>query len=247
MIKNSIITTFLLLLVILSFGGCTAKLTDPEINFEPPVYVEQMPAREDKKDFGATGSIFGQGDNPLFSDRKAMRVNDIVTIVISETAKSSNTGAKQLSRSDKTALGGGIFTTGTANTGTDASSALVSTINGLNGVTNAGFNTTTDTTFKGQGSATKDASFTTTVSARIIKVLQNGNYFVSGKREILIDDQKQVIQISGVIRPYDIDQDNRIDSANVSDAKILYKTEGDMDRATKQGWGTKAIQAVWPF
>ena len=36
--------------------------------------------------------------------------------------------------------------------------------------------------------------------------MENGNYFISGKREILVDRQKQTIQISGVIRPYDIDQ-----------------------------------------
>jgi flagellar L-ring protein precursor FlgH len=77
--------------------------------------------------------------------------------------------------------------------------------------------------------------------------LENGNYFIAGKREILVDDQKQVIQLSGVIRPYDIDQYNAIDSSKVSDARILYKTEGDVDRATKQGWGTKIVQAVWPF
>ena len=85
------------------------------------------------------------------------------------------------------------------------------------------------------------------ISARVVKVLENGNYFIAGKREILVDDQKQIMQLSGVIRPYDIDQYNSIDSSKVSDARILYKTEGDVDRATKQGWGTKIVQAVWPF
>jgi flagellar L-ring protein precursor FlgH len=184
----------------------------------------------------------GQGENPLFSDHKAMHVNDIVTVVISETAKSSNTGAKQLATSDSTKLGGGLF----SNTGA-ANSGMQSKIAGLNGYTNVGFSSDTTNTFKGTGSATKDASFTTTVSARIVKVLRNGNYFISGKREILIDDQKQIVQISGVIRPYDIDQYNKINSAQMSEAKILYKTEGDVDRATEQGWGTKILQAVWPF
>jgi len=52
--------------------------------------------------------------------------------------------------------------------------------------------------------ATKNASFTTTVSARIVKVMVNGNYFIVGRREIMVDDQKQIMQLSGVIRPYDI-------------------------------------------
>ncbi|MDQ1337892.1 MAG: flagellar L-ring protein FlgH, partial [Campylobacterota bacterium] len=85
---------------ILFLSGCTAKLTDPEINFEPPTYVEEMPSREDNKDFTSVGSVFGQGDNPLFSDHKAMHVNDIVTVVISENTQSSNSGSKQMSESD---------------------------------------------------------------------------------------------------------------------------------------------------
>jgi len=240
MTKNFLlILTSLFALFLLS--GCTANLTEPEIDFEPPPYVEQTPALEEQKDFSSTGSIFGQGDNPLFSDHKAMHVSDIVTVVISETAKSSNTGARALSSTDSSKLGGGVFSS------TGANSAVTSAANGLKGFSSVGFNSDSTSTFSGQGSATKDASFTTKVSARIVKILQNGNYFISGKREILIDDQKQLIQISGVIRPYDIDQYNNIDSAKMSDAKILYKTEGDMDRATKQGWGTKMLQAIWPF
>jgi len=238
---NFFITVFVSIYSIFIFSGCTAKLTDPEINFKPPKYVEQMPAKEEKQNFNATGSLFGKGDNPLFSDHKAMHVNDIVTIIISETAKSSNTGARTLSKSDSTALGGGTFTT------TSNNSAVNGYANRLNGLTNVGFNATSNNNFKGQGSATKDASFKTTVSARIIKVLQNGNYFIEGSREILIDNEKQIIQISGVISPFDINQDNNINSSKISDAKILYKTEGDVNRATEQGWGTKIIQSIWPF
>ena len=226
---------------VIFLNGCTAKLVDPEINFEPPAYVEQMPARENQQDYVSTGSIFGQGDSPLFSDHKAMKVNDIVTVVISETSNSSTSAAKQLSSTNSAALGGGAFTS-LGNNGTVNAAA-----NNLNGVSNIGFSSDSTSNFKGNGSLSRDAAFSSTVSARIVKVLQNGNYFISGKREILIDDQKQILQISGVIRPYDIDQNNNINSAQISDAKILYKTQGDIDRASKQGWGTKIVQAVWPF
>jgi len=241
MIKQ-ILIFFLPFYAILFFSGCTANLTDPEIDFEPPVYVEQMPARENRNDFVSTGSIFGQGENPLFSDHKAMNVYDIVTVVISESAKSSNTGARTLSESDSMSSSAPQFTYGGS---TDNLSAAVKK---LTNATN--FSATfpeSKSSYKGSGSSTKDASFTTTISARIVKVLKNGNYFISGKREILVDDQKQIIQISGVIRPYDIDQNNKISSSQMSDAKILYKSEGDVDRATEQAWGSKIIQSVWPF
>ncbi len=238
---RTIITHFALFYVILFLSGCTAGLTEPEINFEPPAYVEEMPAKEERKNYVSAGSIFGQGSNPLFSDRKAMHVNDIVTVVVSETAKSSNSGAKKLAKDNVTSYGAGTFAYGGTNT------AMNSHVNRLNNIANIGFENKTNNSFNGQGSATRDATFSTKVTARIVKVLENGNYFISGKRDILVDDQKQIIQLSGVIRPYDIDQYNRIDSSQMSDAKILYKTEGDIERATKQGWGTKIIQAIWPF
>ena len=73
---------------ILFLSGCMGSIEnisvdmEPEINFKPPVYVEQMPALENQKDYVSTGSIFGQGDNPLFSDHKARHVNDIVRVVL---------------------------------------------------------------------------------------------------------------------------------------------------------------------
>jgi flagellar L-ring protein FlgH len=222
-------------------SGCTARFSEPKIDFEPPQYVEEMPSKVDEYDFSSTGSIFGQGDNPLFSDHKAMHVNDIVTVVISENARSSNSIDKSLSESDSNALGGGTFS---ANGGNPAISAYA---NQLNGLTNVGFEAKSSSAYSGAGASNKNASFTTTVSARIVKVLQNGNYYISGRREIMIDDEKQVIQISGVIRPYDIDQNNQISSSQMSEAKIYYNSEGDLDRTTEQGWGTKLVQSIWPF
>lgn len=239
--KKRSLLFFSLFYVILFLSGCTAKLMDPEINFEPPAYVEQMPSSQEQKDYVSQGSIFGQGDNPLFSDHKAMHVNDIVTVTISETTNSTSSGSKKLNEADSTNLGGGAFASAGNNPAMQGNAAAVS------GVTNLGFSSSTTNSYTGSGSATKNATFSTTVSARIVKVLQNGNYYISGKREMLIDDQKQIIQISGVIRPYDIDQYNTILSSQMSDAKILYKTEGDLDRATQQGWGTKIMQAIWPF
>ncbi len=232
---------------ILFLSGCMGSIEnmsvemDPEINFKPPVYVEQMPALENKKDYVSTGSIFGQGDNPLFSDHKARHVNDIVRVVINESAQSTSGAAKALSESGNTALGGGVFNSDSRNI---AVNSLVERANNLGKVD---YTSSSESTYTGQGSATKDASFNTIVSARIVKVMENGNYFISGRREILVDDQKQIIQIGGVIRPYDIDQFNKVDSSKMSDAKILYKTQGELQRATKEGWGTNIVKAIWPF
>lgn len=230
------------LLIIIAFSGCSQTVVDPEIEFKPPEYVEQLPSKETHENLDSQGSLFGKGDNPLFSDHKAMHVHDIVTVVISETASSSSSNSKQLAKTDTTSLGGGAFTAGAA-----AGGLANDIVNGINSVSNIGFSGNSTSSYDGSGKASLNSTFTTTVSARVIKILQNGNYFISGRREILIDGEKQIIQLSGVIRPFDIDQNNQVNSTQIADAKIMYKTEGDIKRSTEQGWGTKVIQAVWPF
>jgi flagellar L-ring protein precursor FlgH len=63
----------------------------------------------------------------------------------------------------------------------------------------------------------------------------------------LIDGEKNIIRVAGVIRPSDIDATNTIDSKYISDAKIEYKTEGEIERATNKNWFAKFLDAVSPF
>ena len=232
---------FILSFFAILFSGCAAHLTEPTMNFKPPKYVQQMPSKPETSSYIADGSIYGQGNHQLFSDHKAMRVNDLVTVIISTQTTSSNKNTKALTKSDAEKLGGGIFTAQGANP------AVSAYANKLNGLTNIGFGTNSSSKFSGSGSATQAASFTTTVSARVIKVMQNGNYYIMGKREIMVDGEKQIVEVSGVIRPFDIGSNNTINSNQISDAKILYTTEGDLNSVTNQGWGTKLIETIWPF
>ncbi len=227
--------------ILLIFSGCAAKSVDPTIAMKPPAYVEQLPSKEKEASFSNEGSLFGRGDNPLFSDRKAMNVNDLVTVVIDENIMQSSSSQKSLSKNTNDKLGGGIFA------GNGGNGAVSSAMNKLNGFTNISFGTDSQNSFSAKGDNTRNEKFTTTISARVIKILNNGNYFIAGSREMLINGEKQIIQISGVIRPYDIDQTNTISSKYIADAKILYKTEGSMDINSHKGWGTKLVESIWPF
>jgi flagellar L-ring protein FlgH len=232
---------FLSFTLFITLTGCAKHTVDPEINFEPPSYVEQLPAKE-IEDSNNLGSIFGRGENPLFADRKAFRLHDIVTIQITESATATSTGSKQLTESDVSTFGPGVFSyTGNKN---NLIGQVTKNANDLAGI---GFSQTSNGAYKGQGQSSRAENFTTNVSARIVKVLNNGNYFVSGKRELLINGEKQIMQISGVIRPYDIAQDNTILSSKIADAKILYRTEGDVEKATQKGWASKMLAVLWPF
>jgi len=228
-------------IIVILFSGCANKSLDPKIAMKPPAYVEQLPSQEKEGQIQNEGSLFGKGDNPLFSDRKAMNVNDLVTVVIDENILQSSTAKKSLSKNTNDKLGGGIFT------GSGNNAAVKGALNKVSGFTDIGFGTNSQNSFSSKGDNTRTEKFTTTISARVVKILNNGNYFIVGSREMLINGEKQIIQISGVIRPYDIDQTNTISSRYIADAKILYKTEGSLDINSKKGWGTRIVEAIWPF
>jgi flagellar L-ring protein precursor FlgH len=239
MIKN--IRFYFFGLVVLNFFiGCSTHPMDPTINMKPPKYVEQMPSKEESYPDNP-GSLFTNGDN-LFSDTKAMKVNDIVTVLITERVKQSSQGSKKLSEANSDA--GGLF---------DAGVSLGAGINGkykhLNktGISLNLPNMNSTRTFNGSGTQQRNELFQTTISARIIKVLKNGNYYIYGTREVYLDGQKQVIALSGVIRPQDIAADNTIDSKYIADAKIKYLTEGDIKRATERNWFAKFWEAIEPW
>lgn len=218
-------------LISLLFIGC--GLDDPQLDMKAPVYVEQIEPKADNN-IGAPGSLFGKGSNPLFSDNKAMNVNDIVTIIIKEDTNQSVKASKSTNKNTKSNLGGGLF-------------SGLEQFDKLNKYSNIGFKAGSNHEFSGGGQSSRNDKFQTTISARVIKVLANGNYFIEGKKQLLINGEKQIIQISGVIRPYDITGQNTIESKYISDAKILYSTQGEIDKATKKPWGTKAVETIWPF
>lgn len=231
------IKLFLAAILLLALNACQAGL-DPKISMAPPAYVEQLAPKEENNTQHPPGSLFGSGDNPLFSDRKAMHVNDIVTVMISENTSQSSNGSKKTSKTNNATLGGGALSAG---------SGLSFATDQINRYSSLGFKTNSDSSYQGQGSQSRTEKFQTAISARVIKIMSNGNYFIEGSREILIDGEKQIIQLSGVIRPYDISGSNTIDSKYIADAKILYTTQGDIAKATTKPWGTKFFETIWPF
>ncbi len=230
-----------LLAGVLLLGGCSARNTEAKIDFQPPKYVEQMPPKEPRNGIYNPGSLFGRGESPVFSDKKAMNVNDIVTVVIDENILSSSSGTKSIAKTTADKLGGGVMNSG------GGGGLMGNVANQFNKLANVGLNIDSTVSFKGSGTHQRSEKFTTTISARIIKILENGNYFIDGRRAMLIDGQKQVLHVCGVIRPEDITQTNQINSKYIADAKILYESQGDVKEATQQGWGTKIVESIWPF
>lgn len=235
-------TALISIIFLLSLAGCSRHPMDPEIEMKPPKYVEQMPPKEDERTNANVGSLFGLGESPLYSDRKAMKVNDIVRVQIRESATSSSSSKRKFAKTQKDALGAGVITPGV-----NANNIVKDAASRADGFTSVGFQANSNYNFDGSGDSSRKESFSTTISARVIKVMPNNTYFIDGARELLIDGEKQLIRVSGVIRSDDITQSNLIDSTYISDAKIMYETEGVIRNATNQAWGSKLLESVWPF
>lgn len=215
---------------------------EPEIDFNPPDYVENMPEKEFIPEFNKAGSLFGQGDRPLFSDRRAMKPDDLITVLIDENSESSFNANKAYNGNS----GGNITPPLMTYNGNDENQKEA--VDYLNNQANFSLQKGNNASnFQGGGNQTRSQNTKMTITARIIKVLENGNYFIYGQKEILVDGEKQVMRLSGVIRPYDISRENTIASKFIADAKIQYKSLGALSDTTKQKPTTQAIENQWPF
>ena len=161
----------------------------------------------------------------LFSDQKANRLGDAITIIVIESTSASNNAQTSTSRKSDLSLAG------SASSGT-TSKAL-----------NLGLNTGND--FNGQGSTQTTGNITTKISATVDSVLANGNLIIKGSKKIVINGEEQTVRIKGIVRTSDINPDNSVLSYNISDAEITFDGQGIIQNVQKPGLLTKVFH--WLF
>ena len=175
--------------------------------------------------------------NDLFITAKARRIDDIVTIHIVESARASNKAQTNTERSSSLAAGMEAFFN--AEKRYPASQPFFNPFSQVKGDINS--------TFEGQGSTSRSGDLNAYLTARISGVYPNGNLEITGSREITVNNEKQLIILSGIIRPQDISPENVVMSTYVSDAKITYSGVGVINDRQKPGWLTRIFDKVWPF
>ncbi|MGC9520107.1 MAG: flagellar basal body L-ring protein FlgH [Desulfuromonadaceae bacterium] len=227
-------TLFFALLALLTLNGCASRSHDAEQEIERIV--------QDKPEIIAPqprtpGSLWTTGRGSLFVDNRATTVGDIVTVIIREQASASKEATTSTARS--TSAGADI----TSLFGLESNIAnLNSNIDPANLIT-AGY--TND--FKGSGSTKRKEDLTATIATQVIEVLPNGNMRISGSKSVMVNHEKQLINLSGIIRQQDITPDNEIDSRYILDANIMYSGKGVIDEKQRPGWLLRLYDVVSPF
>ncbi|MBD3346729.1 MAG: flagellar basal body L-ring protein FlgH [Chitinivibrionales bacterium] len=153
----------------------------------------------------------------LYTDHRAMKVDDILTVIIVEEAKAGSQSGTKTSKSNSVGAQ------------SNGGSGLLDFLPSFG--TSAG----TNVDYDGKGGTTRQGSLVAKISARVTKVLDNGNLVIDGSKVVEINNEKEIIKLSGIIRPQDIETDNIIYSYNVADAKINYSGKGVNTTARRPG------------
>jgi len=191
----------------------------------------------------------------MFADKRAKRVGDILTVVVNEsvglTNSLSTTTNKQNSSQNATGIEG---------IASNLVNQFVTNLPGMLGKKfrpppGSGIATPTlpalsvngTNAFQGGGTINNSQTITARAAVQVIDVLPNGNLVIEGLREISFSKERQFASLHGIVRPYDIQPDNTIDSTNIAAAQIDVVSEGTLTDAQKKGWLLQLNDKINPF
>jgi flagellar L-ring protein precursor FlgH len=168
----------------------------------------------------------------LNSDLRARNVNDLVTVQVIESIVGTGTADSSL---DKESSG----------------SAAVTNLFGLESTFPSWLdptslvNTTSKTDFKGGGTTTRAGTLTAVMTARVTEVLPNGDLVLEGAREIDINGDRQIVVLTGVVRPSSITPGNVVPSPAIGQLRIRYFGRGLIKDNLQPGWLIRVLNKVF--
>ncbi len=182
------------------------------------------------------GSIWAKrhkDSKPLYADDKAWKVGDVLTIIINEDHKVDNKVDRKLDKSTTHSLDfdGDNFTV----------EHLVPSLPSLK------ISATGSKSLEGKSDYKDERSFEDRMTVVVQDVQPNGNLLVLGTRAREVSGDRQVIQLSGIVRPSDIAFDNTIRSERVANFTLVSISDGVTGDYNEPGWLAKIFDFIWPF
>jgi len=177
-----------------------------------------------------------EGSRTMFADSRAVRLGDILTIVVQENTSTSKDNNTQTSK--KTALDASIATF----LYSPAASGLLTKGGQMPAIK---YNSKND--FDGGGKINNSEKIVARIAVTVIDRLPNRNLLVQGTRRTAFSGETQDVVLRGVVRSEDIAANNTVFSYNVADATISFVSKGAVTSAQRKGWFTRIWDKVSPF
>jgi len=185
----------------------------------------------------AQGSIYSEAQAGYLEDTRALRIGDVVQIVINEQADASGNAKTDLSRSSKRqdqldSLLGLVPAIQKAYPNIDPKTLI---------------QLASQSDFSGEGQTQRQGKLSGSIAVRVKQELPNGDLYVEGTKVVMINNEEYHLYISGVIRTADIENDNSVSSKLVADARVEFTGRGDVADQVDRGWLTKILDFINPF
>jgi flagellar L-ring protein FlgH len=213
-------------LAVIALSGCEAL--NPPAPGKNPEFAPTYPTTPDPKELRkASGAIYNpETVVPLFETARARHAGDILTIILVENTNAQQNMATTQRKNDKTEITNPVFLGRPISLG-------------------SGYNLDMDLEnqrqFTGQGQTVQNNKLIGSISVTVSNVLANGNLVVQGEKWVRINQSKEFVQVSGIVRPRDIGVDNAINSDRVANARISYGGVGQVNNANAQGWLSRIL------
>lgn len=229
-----ILQFFCIILIFCALSACgrsTPRGADIVIP-EPLEEIQTVAAPEPEK-----GSLWSSTNGSMFSDRKAQNVGDLVTVIIKESSSANKKASTDTSRDSSMSAGIPNFF------GLESASIISQNNLDLNNLVNAKMGNE----FEGSGTTSRNDTLTASLSTQVIARYPNGQLKIRGGKEVMVNNEVQIIYLTGIIRPVDITADNTVLSDKILNARISYTGKGVLSDKQEPGWLTRSLDHVWPF
>ena len=195
--------------------GIAGKATPPEEALK--AYIERVRAQQ-AAEVRTPGSIWSPEGRlvRLGTDAKAVRLHDVVSIVVTESLAASTDGQVKNSRASN------------ANSGLTSLFGALKASNALQNLVGM----TASSGLSAQGQSTTNSSLATTFGAEVIDVLPNGMLVVQATRQLTFSQQTQLIKLRGLVRPEDVSAQNQVMSTAMTDLELEVTGKGIVNDST---------------
>lgn len=213
-----------------------AKISNPttQENYQPvslPMPAPQNVVRQ-------KNSLWQSDRVTFFKDQRASNIGDIITVMIeiNDKAEIDNQTDRSRSSNESAAL----------NSLLGYEQALADILPEAIDNTNLADGGATSS-YKGTGTTDREEKIELMMAALVTQLLPNGNMVIHGRQEALVNYEKRILEIDGVIRPEDITTNNTISYEKIAEARIVYGGEGQITDMQQPRYGQQLYDIIFPF